>query len=169
METFRLIRHPDSPQDGARAVTAEVSLAGRLARIAYIVDGLDEVRLAPVARPERRDGLWQTTCFELFTRRPGAAAYREYNFAPSGEWAAYAFSGYRTGMSEVDMAAPRISRVPDGILVELELDQPVQFALSAVIEALDGTIVYWALAHRPGKPDFHHPACFVASLAAPPT
>ena len=36
-----------------------------------------------------------------------------------------------------------------------------------VIEELDGTKSYWALAHPPGKPDFHHPDCFALTLAAP--
>ena len=40
-------------------------------------------------------------------------------------------------------------------------------ALSSVIEELDGTKSYWALAHPPGQPDFHHPACFAATLPAP--
>src|SRR3546814_3736372 len=36
-------------------------------------------------------------------------------------------------------------------------DNGAKLALSAVIEELDGTKSYWALAHPPGKPDFHHP------------
>ena len=36
--------------------------------------------------------------------------------------------------------------------------------LSAVLEQQDGTKSYWALAHPPGAPDFHHPDCFVARL-----
>ena len=31
---------------------------------------------------------------------------------------------------------------------------------SAILEEEDGTISYWALAHAPGRPDFHHPDCF---------
>ncbi len=42
--------------------------------------------------PSRADELWQTTCFEAFLREAGADAYREWNFAPSGHWAAYDFS-----------------------------------------------------------------------------
>lgn len=39
--------------------------------------------------------------------------------------------------------------------------------LSAVIEEMGGTKSYWALAHPPGAPDFHHPTCFAATLPAP--
>jgi hypothetical protein len=38
-------------------------------------------------------------------------------------------------------------------------------ALSAVIEATDGTLSYWALAHPSDKPDFHHPDSFVLELS----
>jgi hypothetical protein len=36
----------------------------------------------------------------------------------------------------------------------------VGIGLTAVLEQTDGTKSYWALAHPPGKPDFHDPACF---------
>ena len=39
-----------------------------------------------------------------------------------------------------------------------------QVGLSAVIEAKDGSRSYWALAHPPGKPDFHHRDCFALRL-----
>jgi hypothetical protein len=39
--------------------------------------------------------------------------------------------------------------------------------VSAILEDRDGTKSYWALAHPPGKPDFHDPACFALELAAP--
>ena len=42
-------------------------------------------------------------------------------------------------------------------------------ALSAVIEETDGAKSYWALAHPPGPPDFHHPDCFALTLPAPDT
>ena len=37
---------------------------------------------------------------------------------------------------------------------------PCRLALSAVIEATDGAKSYWALAHPPGRPDFHHRSSF---------
>src|SRR5689334_3618154 len=64
------------------------------------------------AEPIRRDELWQTTCFEAFLRVPGGTAYREWNFAPSGAWAAYDFTGPREGRTNADVAPPYI-RVED--------------------------------------------------------
>ena len=41
------------------------------------------------------DGLWQHTCCEVFLTREGHSHYREFNFSPSGQWAAYAFADTR--------------------------------------------------------------------------
>ncbi len=49
---------------------------------------------------------------------------------------------------------------------ELDLDRTWMIGLSAVIEELDGRKSYWALAHAPGKPDFHQRTCFVLQLPA---
>ena len=37
-----------------------------------------------------------------------AGRYVEFNFAPSRQWAAYAFTGYREGMTELACAPPQI-------------------------------------------------------------
>jgi hypothetical protein len=44
---------------------------------------------------------------------------------------------------------------------------PGAWGLTAVLEEADGVKSYWALAHGPGKADFHHAACFAARLEAP--
>ena len=120
----------------------------------------------------RADELWQTTCFEAFLRADGEEAYREWNFAPSGQWAAYDFTAYREGMADADVAEPYV-RLEDnftwlalGATIAVPASPSWRFGLSAVLEEADGTKSYWALAHPPGdKPDFHHPDCFAARLA----
>ena len=135
---------------------------------------------APAARfvlpvseePGRRDGLWKATCFEAFLKREGADEYQEWNFATSGDWAAYGFAGYRDGMSALDVPAPPYVRLEDnltwwtlGATIAVDAAQVWDLGLSAVIEEADGTKSYWALAHpRDQKLDFHHPDCFVARL-----
>ncbi|MEA3081590.1 MAG: hypothetical protein QOD54_1258 [Sphingomonadales bacterium] len=121
--------------------------------------------------PRRADDLWQTTCFEAFLRVPGAQSYREWNFAPSGEWAAYDFTAYRDGRTNAEVATPYI-RVEDnftwwafGATISVEASGLWEFGLSAVLEETDGTKSYWALTHPVGdKPDFHDAACFAAHL-----
>jgi len=134
-----------------------------------------ECRLQYLALPApaasiRADGLWHHTCCEAFI---GDGAYSEFNFSPSLQWAAYDFSGYREGMCERPMAEhPEIGLDVSEEHLALEADFAVgdlqgALGLSAVIEEMDGTKSYWALAHSQGAPDFHHPTCFAATLPAP--
>jgi hypothetical protein len=146
----------------------------------YVVTGtMSDLRIPPLNSPTRADDLWRHTCFEAFVRAPPAAAYYELNFAPSAQWAAYRFAGYRTGKSVAsEMAAPRFNVRSDagsyalkaslelGRLSNLPRDAAWHFGLSAVIEESNGRKSYWALAHPPGKADFHHSDCFAYELSA---
>jgi hypothetical protein len=129
-------------------------------------------RIPEQTRPGRADGLWQTTCFEAFLRAEGEERYREWNFAPSGDWAAYDFAGYREGMEAPEVLSEPYLRMEDnltwwafGATVAVEAGHRWQLGLSAVLEEQDGTKSYWALSHPCDQPDFHHPDCFVARLA----
>jgi hypothetical protein len=122
--------------------------------------------------PSRSDELWRTTCLEAFLREPGGDSYREWNFAPSGDWAAYDFTSYREGMANAQVASPPYVRMEDnftwwalGATIAVDAQVDWQLALSAVLEEKDGTKSYWALAHPSEKPDFHDPGCFTAKLA----
>jgi len=129
--------------------------------------------MPPVVVTSRSDQLWRHTCFEAFVRASAGASYYEFNFAPSTQWAAYRFSGYRTGMrvaSEIGAPAIDVNSNDDcytlqvalalGRLTELPRNAPWRLGLSALIEDTSGCKSYWALAHPPGKPDFHHADCF---------
>jgi hypothetical protein len=136
---------------------------------------------APVGRfvvpeaeePGRADELWKTTCFEAFLRAAGEQSYREWNFAPSADWAAYDFTSYRDGMAAAEVGASPYIRMEDnftwwgvGATIAVEAGPAWELGLSAVLEEKDGTKSYWALAHPAGdKPDFHSPDCFAAKLA----
>ena len=54
----------------------------------------------------RRDGLWDTTCFEAFLGLPGDTLYWEINLAANGDWALYGFSDYRDGRSDPSQTVP---------------------------------------------------------------
>jgi hypothetical protein len=171
--------HPDSPRPAARRIEAEVTRPspGRLG-LRYMVTGaLGDVALPSSAAPDRTDGLWRHTCFEAFLRAPGSETYCEFNFAPSTQWAAYRFDGYRRGMAPAEgVAPPRIGlrRTADGFELEVVLaldracglppDGALRLGLSAVIQAPDGSVSLWALAHPPGKADFHHADSFALDL-----
>lgn len=123
----------------------------------------------------RTDGLWQGTCCEAFLREPGSDGYLEFNFSPSGQWAAYAFDGYRSGMRPLDLPTPRLAFETDATGFELgaEIEVPEEWsqdwicALTAVLLDREGRASHWSLEHAPGKPDFHHLANFVLELPRP--
>lgn len=208
MKTLELISHPAHPPLRVCAVAARVlSHDADWCVLRWKVDGAADLVVPPFAGNRRQDGLWQTTCFELFlealplqgegwvgvsdgdavrdpsgvghptpTPRLGRGAYSEFNFAPSERWAAYDFTGYRTGMAERAMArAPVITprRGGDVLFCDVAIASatlpplPWRHGLTAVLEEAGGVKSYWALAHPAEKPDFHDPACLGAWLAAP--
>lgn len=177
-----LICHPATPAPVVRGIDAQVSIApdGSL-RLAYRVWGDMARLLIPEPQsPERTDSLWEHSCFEAFVGVAGETTYREFNFSPSGQWAAYAFSDYRQPDASLLMIdAPQITTRRFAGRLELEVLIPanalpvgttLQIALSAVVEAadvVDGSHSYWALHHAAERPDFHQRAAFTLELAAP--
>jgi hypothetical protein len=168
--------HPDSTCDAITRIDVEFERpAENQLRLHYAAKGTIAGLLLPrPAAPERKDELWRTTCFEAFFILGDEYEYTELNFAPSTAWAAYRFKGYRGGMAPAtDLAAPRItvqSRADQFDLTAM-LEFPHRLwdidrvALSAIIEETNGRKSYWALAHPPGKPDFHHIVGFALDLA----
>jgi hypothetical protein len=167
--------HPVTPPGAVQSIEVEaVRLGPRALELRYVAAGdMAGVSIPEPAAPGRMDGLWRTTCFEAFMRRAGGEDYIELNLSPSGEWQAYGFDRYRAGAGEADLAPPRIAvergidRLQLSAAIEIPIEGDWRLGLSAVIEARDGSVSYWALAHPPGRPDFHHPDCFDAELVAP--
>jgi hypothetical protein len=174
-----LICHPHSPSRVARAAAAEVTRTpdGKLS-LHYALQGdVARMNVPPPAPPRIGWKLWRRTCCEVFVRAAGEDGYHELNFSPSGEWAAYAFTGYREGTSLVDEALnPQIAvesreqRLDLYALVDLPRLSPVcargrlRLGLALIIEEDNGGMSYWALKHAPGKPDFHHRDAFALEL-----
>ena len=173
---LKLVPHPATPPSEPFKVWATVEHAASLGAVAttniwFGVGAPADCFIIPVGEPQRADELWKTTCFEAFLRAEGDEGYREWNFAPSGQWAAYDFSGYREGMAEVDVAKPPYIRMEDnltwwalGATIAVEAGADWNLGLSAILEEKDGTKSYWALAHGSEKPDFHSADCFAVRL-----
>lgn len=174
-----LVVHPQTPAGAVFAVQVDVRVEpARGIALAYTLYGdLKHVSVPMPVAPRPADGLWRHTCFEAFVGRVGAEVYHEFNFAPSGEWAAYAFRRYREGSSpfaedfdqkigvQTDTDRLELNTViPHAFLPAGPSEESLRLALSAVIEDQDGTLSYWALRHPPGEPDFHHPDAFALEL-----
>lgn len=179
VRSVELLCHPWTPTEVVGGMRVSVSRSAHdVLALTFRVDGdVTRIRVPPPRPPRIAHQLWEHTCFEAFVAVDGALAYHELNFAPSGEWAGYTFSAYREVAGLADEAlAPRITVRPAANHLELDaelmLDRllpdhpraPLRLALSAVIEASDGTLSYWALRHPAGKPDFHHADAFALRL-----
>jgi hypothetical protein len=174
-----LKRHPDSLSSAATRVEVEVARReGSLVLRYFVIGKIGDLRLPSVTAPARVDQLWQHTCFEAFVRSPPRAGYYEFNFAPSTQWAAYRFSSYRKEMRvATEFSAPRIELLSPSdcyaLQVSLDLDglsmlprdAGWRLGLAALVEETNGHKSHWALAHPPGKADFHHPDCFAHELS----
>jgi hypothetical protein len=171
-----LLCHEATPACHVSAVVVRVARTRDHIAVCFRLEGeLSRLRIPSPRLHRRVDGLWRHTCFEAFVALTGTSAYREFNFAPSGEWAAYAFRDYRSGVPLLPEGDPDITlrRTADA----LELDsvmavasllttehETVRLGLSAVVEEESGALSYWALKHPTGKPDFHHRDCFALEL-----
>ena len=162
-----LYRHPDAPAGAIQSIDAELERMEDGAVAIFIVRGdLTKLRIPQPSVPGRADNLWRSTCFELFVSGEGQD-YREFNFSPSGQWAAYGFDGYRSGMANVNASIEielfqENNQLQFSAEVRTEFSNPAHVGLTAVIEDVGGTISYWSTAFAPGKPDFH--AAAVRSL-----
>jgi hypothetical protein len=159
-------------------VSVSVGWTAESLQLVYAIAGtIAALRVPAPTGPGPTDGLWQHTCLESFVSAAGEAAYREFNFSPSGQWAAYRFAGerQRDTTTAPDLPAPVMQLAITPTLLRLDVHLPlaalpcsapnVELALCAVIEEQDGRLSYWALQHPCERPDFHHPAARSLRLA----
>jgi hypothetical protein len=160
--------HPASPASPIDKLTVLFKRDGLALWLRFVAEGqMPEVVWPEPAEPGRADDLWRHSCFEAFVQADDG--YVEYNLSPSGLWATYRFDAPRQGMrNALEAATPgELDMTPDRLALETRIELPNgarRLGLSAVIEAVDGSFFYWALAHPSDKPDFHHPDSFVLEL-----
>jgi hypothetical protein len=174
--------HPAAPAGATLGLTVAVSVTPTGLQLVYRVAGsCAALRIPPATQPGPADGLWRHTCMEAFVAVEGDAAYREFNFSPSGQWAIYSFAGERVRtFLDVDAAMqPSIQIQIQSSIEQLTLavhlpwsalparGSMLNVALSAVIEEVNGRLSYWARQHPGEQPDFHHPAGRDLRLALP--
>jgi hypothetical protein len=170
--------HPSSVPTGIDQVEVTARRSGQQLKLHYRCAATEgAIVLPPASEPGRADGLWRATCCEAFLRRAGGEAYLEFNFSPSGQWAAYMFSDYRAGMREIEIASPQMVFETNaaGFDLRVEVEMPEEWsgdwncALTVVLLDRAGQPSHWSLRHPPGRPDFHHSSNFALALpAAPP-
>ena len=174
MQALALTAHPERPPADVTGIEARViGLDAQWLRLRWRIEGAQALIVPPFAGRGRADGLWQTTCFEFFVREPEGPGYAEFNLSPAERWNAYRFADYRQGQEELALPQEPSCTLRQGssfAIFDAAIPALALFAgepaigMSAVIEEVGGALSYWALAHPPGQPDFHAPACFAAAL-----
>src|SRR3954447_13785185 len=96
--------HPAYPSLVERIDVDVERVSATSLRVRYRAEGaVDRIVLPPPAPPLRTDYLWRTTCFEAFIAPADGENYRELNFSPSSQWAAYDFDSYRAGVVQASV------------------------------------------------------------------
>jgi len=146
---LELIAHPAAAAEGRVAV--ELVAQQNALRVVYEIESVDVIILPSrrAAVVQRCDELWRHTCCELFAAPVAlvataqGGAYREFNFSPSGDWAAYAFDSPRCGMRPLALdEAPRVKQsartaatpIGERFGPVLDLSVEVELPRSAVVD-----------------------------------
>jgi len=175
--SFTLRPFLPAPRLPALEIVGTISRHGQALSLGYELKGdLAAVMIPePAAKPTRRPGLWEATCFELFLAPRNSRGYWEFNLSPGGHWNVYSFEAYRQGMLEEQGFASLPFSVQssfDSWRLALEVDltpiispaQDLDAALSAIITGKHGEVTYWALTHPGEQPDFHRRDSFIIEL-----
>ena len=170
---YSLRCHPTNtaPMVGAVEVAITHLRDGGLSFHFRVRGDISRLRLPAETIAERSDLLWQHTCCEVFIAPTDDRGYREFNFSPSGRWAAYDFSDYRQRLPDPPLEPPQIAshitegrfeliaKVPATALPPLAKETCFEIGLAVIVEAKDtvnDALSYWALRHEAPRPDFHH-------------
>lgn len=165
--------HPDRPCAAVTNIAVEITHPrADLIMLSYVVVGaISGILLTAVTPSFRNDGLWRHLFRGLYRDGGGPRLLRiQLHRRRSG---LYRFADYRQGMTvaeETGMPAitvqtnPHRYQLQGGVFTRPSVGTAARvqwrLSLSAVIAERNRRLSYWALAHPPGKPDFHHPDGF---------
>ncbi len=177
-ESFSLICFP-AAQIPDISITGSVSLQKNIVHLQYLLTGIIEDILLPPAsvHPSRKDDLWKSTCFEFFLAMKDHPHYWEFNMSPSGDWNVYHMDEYRRIGFREESSIHRLpfefQKEARGLTLDAQVDlnpilprnQFLEFGIAAVVQTIDRTETYWALAHPAPAADFHLRESFILELA----
>lgn len=171
-----LAAHPANPACFTQRIDVSLTrtVTGGLT-LGYAVRGrISQLRIPTPQAPAAAATLWRHSCCEIFIGMAGDPSYREFNFSTSGQWASYDFLDYRQRAPANPAFPPpqiQLSRTENLLQLDVMLTKDalppanaLRFALAVVLEADDGSLGYWALAHPAGPADFHQRGGFTLTL-----
>ena len=155
-------------------INTTVSRQNTKLKLKYLLQGNLQQLVLPAInnKVERKDNLWQTTCFEFFLAVFHSRHYWEFNLAPTGDWNVYYFTNYRRGMkpSKSFDSLPFIIKTNDStyqLEIEINLQSIIagntflELAVATVIEDTNHNLSYWAITHPGIQADFHRRDSFI--------
>lgn len=176
-DVFQLIPFENDLFTDQYRIEGNLQRTGDCLDLVYRVTGpLKGLCIEPMTgRPQRKDGLWEKTCFECFIGMACVTRYWEINFSPAGHWNVYCFDGYRHGMQEEPLICfPKITADINDDTFQLTcavdlspiglVKNPILVGLSAVLQNNNDDTTHWALTHPGSKPDFHQREGFAITL-----
>ncbi len=112
---------------------------------------------------QRVDGLWESTCFEVFLGQELSPSYYEVNCSPNGDWNVFLLDAYRKGKKETDdieVLGLRIEAQHNLWTLWMTLGVRQGAYRLGVATVWDQPRNYFCLHHMGEKPDFHNPLSF---------
>lgn len=177
---FNSVHHlQPATQQSACAVQVQLEqLPAQCWQLTYRLHDPQQQMIWPNVQPvlQRQDGLWQSTCFELFIQAVGQTGYLELNFSPSRQWNAYQFDAYRQPaqmpprrddslrLNSLSLSNHKLVAVVD-LSDCFQAGQALSLGISAVLQDQAGQCSYWALQHG-GEPDFHRASDWLIQVDA---
>ena len=186
---FSLIPFDSGQAGGGLSLTGHIARQQDRLSIRYILQGPLSSLVLPQTcdQPTRRDGLWESTCFEFFLAVKGMTHYWEFNLSPAGHWNVYRLNGYRQAL-QPEASYPSlpflVQRGPADLQLDLDCALPSGIAVTEELEVgicaviahraadsippgpLQDGLSYWALSHPGPEPDFHRRDGFCLILPA---
>ncbi len=174
--TFTLQPFPSKEALFNLKITGNIARHKNLLAISYTLLGdIQQVDIAPPEIPQRKNELWQDTCFEFFIGAENSPGYWEFNLSPAGHWNIYRFDNYRQGMQEETAFTTLpfdIKHNSDSLTLTLDvnldkiisIDHPIEVAITTVIKSINGKVNHLAVSHKGTEPDFHLRESFVIKL-----
>lgn len=155
-------------------IDTNISRQNTTLKLRYLLQGDLQQVILPTAnnKVERKDNLWQTTCFEFFLAVFHSRQYWEFNLAPTGDWNVYYFTNYRRGIKPASSfnSLPFTTKTNNStyqLEIEINLRSIIagntflELAVATVIEDTNHNLSYWAITHPGTQADFHRRDSFI--------
>lgn len=161
----------EAPQS-AISLKSKLRCDANILNMSFELSGaLDEISLAkPVKSPARIQGLWQTTCFEVFIKNQESEEYIEFNFSSEYDWNCFYFPNKKSRLKEYQKitnlsvnsvkenttffieSSVDLNKLPDGLWKKNKM----RIGPAAILESKTKELTYWACKHLDKVPNFHN-------------